>query len=179
MEDYKIALVVIIGIISIVSLTLVMIKSVRDNQYRSLTYQIQEYLGINEWEYSGFDDFITAKSSRGVDNYDPLQYFMENRDRVQRVEQYLYLKRQYADILTAFLENNDFMNKPMYDRVAEDIRKNISKCYTYDVLLKYVSPAGKSSKTRIISYNDRYVQKLKADPENNKFLFNVSRPNWE
>ena len=59
MEGYKIALVVIAGVISIVSLTLIMIKSVRGNQYRSLTYQIQEYLGINGWEYLGFDDFIT------------------------------------------------------------------------------------------------------------------------
>ena len=73
-------------------------------------------------------------------------------------------KHKYADIMRRFLKENEFTNRPMYSKVERDMKANIERCDAYYVYVKYVSPAGRSMRDKMIKISRQMINNLKANP---------------
>ena len=162
-KDAIFALLFMALIISI-PITILISKEVKRKHYIKLTAEILQALGLNQWLYLGYDAFVELKSAKGVENYHPIQFFKDNRDKLDEASVVLAKKLEYADMLNKFLEENEYKLRPMYDKVENDIKDNIVHCYTYDIIVQYVSPAGKSAKRKLLQIDKPSIDKLIADP---------------
>lgn len=136
-----------------------------EKDYNQLTADILSALGLKNWKYmSRVDGVVNLKSAKAVDNYDPIMYFKEDRDRLDKAIKVLANKQAYSDLLVQFLEDNDFKDRPMYARVEQDIRENLARLNSFDVVVSYQSPTGRSSNQKILNYKKAYLDNLKADP---------------
>ncbi len=139
-------------------------KAVRKMQYRTLTAEIQQFLGLNRWLYYEADAYVELKSSKGVNNYQVEQYFKDNRNVLPRALYVLDSKKKYAEALTRFLSNNDYINRPMYHTVESDIKKSINNCSSFNIVVSYTSPAGRSSNKKVLRVDRWLIEKYIKDP---------------
>lgn len=134
-------------------------------EYISLTNEIQTAMGLPAWIYNEFsDDTIMLKSSKAIDDYSEEKYFKEDRTRLYRVKDILTKKLEYVNMLNSFLKDNTFIDRPMYQKVEQDIKNNISTARTYNVTVRYISPAGKSQNQKHLHIRENYVNSLIKDP---------------
>lgn len=150
---------------------------VRKKQLEKLNVLATKALNITWWKYQRGDDTVIMKSSKAVDGYSDIKYFQEHRDMIGYAEKVIAEKKEYANKLSAFLENNDLKNRPMYPALADWIRGEINKLDKYVIDVKYSSPTGRSTNHRSIRVDIHFLNKLKADPsllmsktEYNKYL---------
>lgn len=160
--------IIIIAAIACVAVVIIVlctvIRHINNKRYRNLTEEILQRLGLKQWLYLKADDHIIMKSSKGVNNYLPIQYFKDNRDNLQKAERRLADKKRYAGKLNKILTDNEYAQRPMFDKVKQDMRDSISHCDAYEVLVSYVSPAGRKTNKKLIRIYIDDVQRLISDP---------------
>ena len=64
---------------------------------------------------------MVVKSRQALEKYDEVEFFKENRDALDYVEDALEEKREKAEVLEKFLEKNDFQDRPQYEKVESKI----------------------------------------------------------
>lgn len=116
------------------------------------------------WLYMFPDDYVNVKSAKAVDNYTFIQYFKENRDLLEKANQVLHDKQQYEAKLNAFLANNNFKGYMMYPQVEQEICENLKHLKTYDIVVQYTSPAGRSGARKQISFTQYHINSMFEDP---------------
>ena len=52
--------------------------------------------------YLGYDAFVELKSAKSVENYQPIQFFKDNRDKLNEASAVLAKKLKYAEMLNKF-----------------------------------------------------------------------------
>ncbi len=134
-------------------------------KYKKLTKEIQSSLGLMQWLYLDIDEIVQLKSSKAVNDYVPEKMFMGNKDKLLQVSRALEQKLLYSEKLSHFLVQNEFMERFTYKKVRKDIERNLEHCRTYDVKIKYVSPAGNKTNEKTIKYQKQYLDHLLAHPE--------------
>ena len=71
-------LVLLISVIVIICVIIAVI--VRNYQYKKLVNEVLQYLNLQGWNFTNQrDEFISVKSSKGVDNYTYIKYFKDER----------------------------------------------------------------------------------------------------
>lgn len=163
-REAKLILLVVALIIIVIPIVVLIIKAIRKGQYKKLTAEIQLALGVKYWMYMAKDASVHLKSAKAVENYQPIQFFKDNRDKLEEASKRLDRKRDYARRLQKVLDSNEYKDRPMYKRVAADMKENISRCFSYYVLVSYVSPAGRSTREKVLSYDRSAIDSLIADP---------------
>lgn len=150
---------------------------VQRKQLEKLNVLATRAMNLVGWKYQNSDDVIILKSSKAVDGYTDIKYFQDDRNKVDYAEKTIASKKEYANQLSAFLENNDLKDKPMYKTLEGWIRGEINRLDKYVIEVKYSSPTGKSTNNRTIYIDTRFLNKLKSDPsllmsktEYNKYL---------
>jgi len=150
---------------------------IRQSQYVELNSEILKSLNIGHWNDFKTDAFVYMKSSRAVDNYDYLKFFMENRNKVDEAYKRIQKKQEYLKKIKRFLDDNEFKNRPTYDKVEINIKESLRYLNSYNIDVSYTSPAGRSHNYRCIHVTMSDIEKIKNDPslimtkgEYNKYL---------
>ncbi len=177
MPDSIIAiLILVLTVVALVGISLFFI--IRHFRFKRLKAEVLDYLELSDWKYTdSIDETVYLKSSRAVENYDPIKFFKEDGDNLERVAVKLFQKKNYANKLNSFLEKNPFMERPMYSRIERIIQQNLRYTAFFYLYLYYSSPTGRSTNARILSIDEEYVNGLIDDPslimsksEYNKFV---------
>ncbi len=139
-------------------------KSTKAKQYKQVKEAVLNHLGLLCWEYLTPDDYVDCKSAKAVDNYVFVQYFKDDRSRLDKVSEVLADKREYKNQLKSFLNNNEFKTWPMYPRVEAEIIDNLNHLDTFDLVVQFSSPTGRSFNRKVIQYKQFHVDALIEDP---------------
>lgn len=149
----------------------------RQKQYVQLNKEVLNHLNLKYWKDLRTDTFVELKSSRAVDNYDYYQYFCENREKVEEAYKRILNKQAYCKLLKDFLDDNEYKDRPMYDRVESNIKESFRGANSYNIDVSYTSPAGRSHNYRCIHVTMSDIEKIQNDPslimtkgEYNKYL---------
>lgn len=163
--EETITMIYVVMFLIVAALVLVyIVKGIRKLIYRKLTKDIQRSLGIDHWLYYNPDMVIPFKSSRAVDDYDEMKFYKAYREKLRSILSVLDQKKVYADKLSRFLAVNDFKKRLTYRKVEKDIRYILSRCFTYNVELSYVSPAGRSQNHDSLEFSREDIEDILSDP---------------
>ncbi|MBQ9865862.1 MAG: HNH endonuclease [Lachnospiraceae bacterium] len=156
---------------------LMIANSVHQKQLAQLNQDVLQHLNLQNWQFRGYDFNVKLKSSKAVEDYSHIKLFKDNRDLINAAYARLEDKASYADILSAFLQNNEYKNQPMYSTLEETLTRDLKTLHTFNVYVSYVSPAGRSSNQKILQIDKADIDALIQDPslimgkaEYNKFI---------
>lgn len=167
------------------------INSIYQKNYRSLykstENSILNTLGLSDWKYDNdCDTTIMLKSSQAVNNYDDIKFFKDHEGKLAEAAILVRQKKEYADLLTAFLKDNNYTSLSMYRLLSRKIERNLSytDCYYVDVV--YISPTGRSQNNKTLDINSSRIKEFADNPallmgkgEYNKYLKNQERDQLE
>ena len=121
-------------------------------------------MGFQNWpfEYS-YDTSVSVKSAQSVYKYDDIKYFKENTAELKEAGRILDRKTTCAATIRRFLENNEFSELTMYWMVENKANKVLKNMDTFNILVEYTSPAGRSHEDRIIPVTSARLNKLTND----------------
>lgn len=165
-------------LIAAIVVAIIVIKWLRNNQYRKLEAEILDELDIPHWTAIHYiDEFVAAKSRQSLEKYDIIKFFKEDNDRLPRAEVIIGWKDELSAKVKSFLEDNEFKSRPQYKKVVrmvEDLARNAS---AYRIEVDYITSAGNKLDTKVIGVTQYDIDRLKRDPsllmgkgEYNKYL---------
>lgn len=164
MDRVQLFEVIILIAVAVGLLTALIISDVRKRKYKELMAEIMQSLGLSDWKYLDKDGSVQLKSVKAVENYLPIQFFKDDRQRVSEVDAVLRAKAKYAEMMNSFLKSNSFMEHPMYEKAAEELKSKLQNLDTYNLSVWYISPAGRSGRRRMISYDRQFIDGISSNP---------------
>ncbi len=167
-------LIIIIAIIVIIAAT----KSINEKKYRELEAEVLKKLGFSNWNIVSYiDENVTVKSRQTLEKYDDIKFFKENKEKLVRAQRIIKRKNEVANILSAFLNNNEYKDNSQYNRLANQINAVIKNAMAYRICVTYISSAGNNLGSREIALSKYDIDKFDRDPallmgkgEYNKYL---------
>lgn len=180
-------IVIVFLIVLLVIAVVFAVKTINDNkrraQFDEISTEALQILRLPRWQYTNpVDTVISMKSSSGVDNYTEIKYFKDNRDAIKEAYSCLKNKAQYSILLSDFLQNNELKERPMYAELEQQLKNVLHSLSTYNVLVTYTSPAGRSTRQKVLHINKQFLERIQSDPslimgkaEYNRFLKEQSK----
>lgn len=167
-------LIIVIAIIVIIAVT----KSINEKKYRELEAEVLKKLGFSNWNIVSYiDENVTVKSRQTLEKYDDIKFFKENKEELVRAQRIIKRKNEVANILSAFLNNNEYKDNSQYNRLANQINAVIKNAMAYRICVTYISSAGNNLGSREIALSKYDIDKFDRDPallmgkgEYNKYL---------
>ena len=167
-------LIIVIAIIVIIAAT----KSINEKKYRELEAEVLKKLGFSNWNIVSYiDENVTVKSRQTLEKYDDIKFFKENKEKLVRAQKIIKRKNEVANILSAFLNNNEYKDNSQYNRFANQINSVIKNAMAYRICVTYISSAGNNLGSREIALSKYDIDKFDRDPallmgkgEYNKYL---------
>lgn len=167
-------LIIVIAIIVIIAVT----KSINEKKYRELEAEVFKKLGFSNWNIVSYiDENVTVKSRQTLEKYDDIKFFKENKEKLVRAQRIIKRKNEVANILSAFLNNNEYKDNSQYNRLANQINAVIKNAMAYRICVTYISSAGNNLGSREIALSKYDIDKFDRDPallmgkgEYNKYL---------
>lgn len=138
----------------------------RKKQQRELLNEILDYLNLKDIDnlLSNYDDSIIVKSKQTLANYDDLKYLKE-RDCFESVKKTTEIRESIREVITSFLRQNDFVNRPQYKYVANLLRNYCLRADGYRVRIRYITSAGNNRGEKLIIYPPSRVNEIENHPE--------------
>lgn len=167
-----------IWIITIIVLAVVVIKSIRKQQYEKLETEVLSTLGFNNWNLvSYFDAYVTVKSRQTLGKYDKIKFFKENKEMLEMAEETIKRKNEIVGVIQKFLENNEYKSNSQYDQIVEHANTVLKNASAFRIKVSYISSAGNNLASKEISVSkydiDRFYQEpslLMSKGEYNKYI---------
>lgn len=167
-------LIIVVAIIVIIAVT----KSINEKKYRELEAEVLRKLGFSNWNIVSYiDENVTVKSRQTLEKYDDVKFFKENKEKLVRAQRIIQRKNEVANILSAFLNNNEYKNNSQYNRLVNQINIVIKNAKAYRILVAYITSAGNELGSREIALSQYNINKYDKDPsllmgksEYNKYL---------
>lgn len=158
--------IILLIVIIIATIAYLVVDSKRKRQRRELLSEILDYLNLNDIDsfFKNYDDSITVKSRQALVNYDDLKYLKEH-DCFDLVKDTTEIRESIRKDITSFLEQNDFMNRPQYKYVANQLRGYALHADGYRLRIKYITSAGNNKGERLIIYSASRVKEIENHPE--------------
>lgn len=125
---------------------------------------VLQYLNLSYWKYQDSDANIKLKSSKAVNEYTYIDFFKANRDKIDEAYTLLEKKKEYANNLSEFIRDNAFKDRPMYSKLEQFLQTYLKTMNTYNVNVSYVSPAGKSSNSKILRIDKASIAEIQNNP---------------
>lgn len=163
--DSNILILLIVGSILISVVCALIHSAIRDAQYKELVQEVLKSLNLKDWKFiQPADDIVYVKSSKAVNDYTSIKYFKDNRYSIETVMAKLAEKKEYAQLLNDFLNNNDFKNRSTYSRLVQQINSNLKSTKGYYVTIYYSSPTGRSTNSKQLILDEDFLNYVKSDP---------------
>ena len=149
-----------------------------ENKYKKFENEVLAELGFSDWNMVSFYDVeVTVKSRQALEKYDDVKYFKENREELTRAYQGIAKKTRVTEILTNFLNNNEYKRDSKYRRLEKQINAVLDNARNYRVHVQYITSAGNRLGDKILQMNVQSLKKFSQDPsllmgktEYNRFL---------
>lgn len=149
-----------------------------EKEYRELENNVLKELGFPQWyNFSFYDEKIIVKSRQALENYDHISFFKDYKENLVEIENIIKEKKRIFDILTKFIENNDYKSHPQYFRIEEIINKILNNAKNYRIQINYITSAGNYLDYECINITQEDIDRLKSNPsllmgkgEYNKYL---------
>lgn len=153
------------GWIVIIVLAIVVIKSIRKQQYKKLEAEILDKLGFHNWNIiSYFDESVTVKSRQTLEKYDDIKFFKENQGMLARAEKTIKRKNHVAATIRGFLENNEYKSRSQYNKVKKQIDTVLNNAGAFRIKVSYISSAGNNLASKEICVSQYSIDRFKKDP---------------
>lgn len=153
------------GWIVIIILAIVVIKSIRKQQYKKLEAEILDKLGFYNWNIvSYFDESVTVKSRQTLEKYDDIKFFKENQGMLARAEKTIKRKNDVAATIRGFLENNEYKSRSQYNKVKKQIDTVLNNAGAFRIKVSYISSAGNNLSSKEICVSQYSIDRFKKDP---------------
>ena len=153
------------GWIVIIILVIVVIKSIRTQQYKKLEAEILGKLGFYNWNIvSYFDESVTVKSRQTLEKYDDIKFFKENPEMLASAEKTIKQKNDVAATIRAFLENNEYKSRSQYNKVKKQIDMVLNNTGAFRIKVSYISSAGNNLGSKEICVGQYSIDRFKKDP---------------
>ena len=166
------------GFILLVVLAIIILRGISENKYKKFENEVLAELGFSDWNMVSFYDAeVTVKSRQALEKYDDVKYFKENREELTRAYQGIAKKTRVTEILTNFLNNNEYKRDSKYRRLEKQINAVLDNARNYRVHVQYITSAGNRLADKILQMNVQSLKKFSQDPsllmgktEYNRFL---------
>ena len=136
-----------------------------ERQYRELESEVLAKLGFRNWKIvSYFDDTVIVKSRQALEKYDDVKFFKENQDNIVRAKKTMERKREISGILRKFLEDNEYKQHVLYNRLVGQIEEVIDLCHLYRIRIRYISSAGNNLGERSLKISEYDINRFENDP---------------
>lgn len=153
-------------IILAVIIVIVTVITINEKKYRELESEVLKKLGFTNWDVvSYYDEYVTVKSRQALEKYDDVKFFKENRGKLIRAKKVIKRKNEIANVLKAFLNNNEYVQHSQYSRLLKQINevtRNADRCYRIQVA--YISSAGNNLGERLITVSEYDINRFEKDP---------------
>ena len=141
---------------------------IREYEYAELKSKALRKLGfLNRTIFSAVEEQVIVKSRQALNNYDKIKFFRENKEKLSVVESAIAEKNRVVETLQLFLKDNRYQSNCQYKRLENEIiviLRNIEDGSAYRIRVDYISPAGNNLGSKLISVNQRDVDRFKKDP---------------
>lgn len=166
------------GFILLVVLAIIILRGISENKYKKFENEVLAELGFSDWNMVSFYDAeVTVKSRQALEKYDDVKYFKENREELTRAYQGIAKKTRVTEILTNFLNNNEYKRDSKYRRLEKQINAVLDNARNYRAHVQYITSAGNRLADKILQMNVQSLKKFSQDPsllmgktEYNRFL---------
>lgn len=166
------------GFILLVVLAIIILRGISENKYKKFENEVLAELGFSDWNMVSFYDAeVTVKSRQALEKYDDVKYFKENREELTRAYQGIARKTRVTEILTNFLNNNEYKRDSKYRRLEKQINAVLDNARNYRVHVQYITSAGNRLADKILQMNVQSLKRFSQDPsllmgktEYNRFL---------
>ncbi len=158
--------IIIIFLIIAAIIAIVLIYQKEKQQRQELYNEILAFLHLSDIDsfLCKYDDTVIVKSRQALINYDDIKY-LKKHDCIDKVKQLAAIRNDIKKDITAFLQQNDFSERPQYDHVARQLDNLIDLATGYRILIVYITSAGNNRGERIISISDSRIKQIEAHPE--------------
>ena len=135
-------------------------------QRNELLLEILEYLNLSNIDsiLKEFDDQITVKSRQALDNYDDIKYIKET-GRFDDIKEITDMKANIMRDISSFLEHNDFVERPQYKYVANQLNRYLSLTDGYRVRIVYITSAGNNKGEKQLLVSPSRIREIEEHPE--------------
>lgn len=165
-KDNAITIAAILSII-ILAITIYTIHSKRiEKQRGALMDEILEHLNLSNIDdlVKKIDDQVIVKSKQTLQNYDEVRYLREH-DNLDDVKHIALIRQSIKEDVENFLRDNEFMQRPQYEYVADWLGDYLLLTDGYRVRIVYITSAGNHRGERLIEYSLPVVAKFEEHPE--------------
>lgn len=167
-------LIIFVAIIIVIVVT----KSINEKKYRELESEVLKKLNFSGWNIvSYFDEKVIVKSRQALEKYDDIKFFKENKEKFVQAKNIIKRKNEIVNILSDFLNANEYKDRSQYNRLVKQINEVIKKARAYRICVTYISSAGNNLGSKEILLSQYDISKFDKDPsllmgkgEYNKFL---------
>lgn len=156
---------VIFILLIVVTIVWLIANAVVNNQREKLLNDILLYLNMKDINsyVKEYDVKVIVKSRQALNNYTDIKYYKENG-----LEVAIALSEKRKDIkgmLGAFIENNEFKNKPQYEWVKWKLNCYRNRSDGYRIMVVYITSAGNNRGQKVIHTDSNRIDYLANHPE--------------
>lgn len=166
-KDNGIVVGIVIAIVVILILVNSSIKKKIIKQQNELLADILNYLNITQIDefIKPYDHTAFVKSRQALDNYDDIKYLKENAN-FEYVKDVTFRKEKIQQEISSFLAaQNDFIERPQYQYVSNQLNQYVKLADGYKVAVVYVTSAGNNNGEKLISISPARVREIANHPE--------------
>lgn len=154
-----------IWIIAIIVLVVVVVKSIRKQQYEKLETEVLSTLGFNNWNLvSYFDEYVTVKSRQTLEKYDKIKFFKDDKKMLEMAEETIKRKNEITGVIQKFLEDNEYKSNSQYDQITEHANTVIKNANAFRIKVSYISSAGNNLASKEISVSQYDIDRFHQEP---------------
>ena len=135
-------------------------------QRNELYNEILDYLCISNAKSipQKYDIMVTVKSQQALNNYDDIKYFKEH-DCLKNVTEIITERKTLKNNIANFLKQNDFIERPQYNYVENQLNNIMLLTYGYKIRVIYVTSAGNIKGERLITITESRIKEINEHPE--------------
>lgn len=163
--DNKELFIISLAVLATIFIICIIVKGTISKQRRNLLSEILSSLNLDRIDslVCEYDDRVVVKSHQTLDNYNDLKYIKEND--FEAIRKIAENRKKIKKDIGAFLKDNEYMNRPQYKWVSQQLDDYMQLSDGYRVLIVYITSAGNNRGQRILHINSRRVDELISHPE--------------
>lgn len=165
-DTYESTTILIIFLIATTIAVIVFwIKCIQLKLYTKLEAEVLKKLQFSDWDIvSYFDEDIIVKSRSALDKYDEIKFFKEHSEKLEQARLILEEKGEIAQTLRKFLKDDEYKQRPQYEKLAYNIKMIIKSADAYRIKVTYISTAGNDLGSKEIELCLSDISRLEENP---------------
>lgn len=158
-------MLIIILIAMTIAVIVFWIKCIQLKLYTKLEAEVLKKLQFSDWDIvSYFDEDIIVKSRSALDKYDEIKFFKEHSEKLEQARLILEEKGEIAQTLRKFLKDDEYKQRPQYEKLAYNIKMIIKSADAYRIKVTYISTAGNDLGSKEIELCLSDISRLEENP---------------